>query len=86
MASGEIKVTGANFTYTSTRCFALYSQLAGISITNSYNITGLVYTATAHGNIQLEGNQGGTLCGAVISGGNVFLGGQIGVHEITNMG
>lgn len=84
LANDGINVTGCNFTYTSVGCFALYSRTGNIRIMNGpYRITGLIYTTTA-GDIRLASCQGGTVCGALISGRDVILTGGDAVHQITN--
>lgn len=84
LANDGINITGCNFTYTSTGCFALYSRTSNIRIMNGpYRITGLIYTTT-EGDIRLAGCHGGTVCGALISGRDVILAGGNAVHQITN--
>lgn len=88
LATGSITVSGGSFTYTSTGCFALYSQTGAININNGpYSIKGLIYTASTTGaGIHLATSQGGAVCGAVISGTDVEFTGGSAVHQISNQG
>lgn len=84
LARDGITVSGGNFTYTSTGCFAFYSQLGDILINNGpYDITGLVYTATT--DIRLATSTGGTICGGVMSARDVIYTGGSAVHRVIDV-
>lgn len=86
-ATGTITVSGGNFTYTSTGCFALYSDTGDIRINNGpYTIKGLLYTAATGGDIRLATSQGGSVCGALFSGRDIIFTGGSAIHSITNTG
>jgi hypothetical protein len=87
IATGTINVSGGNFTYTSTGCLALYSYSGDINIVNGpYNIKGLIFAASPVSNITLSGSQGGSVCGALFSGRDIYFTGDTATHIITNTG
>ncbi|MGE5370997.1 MAG: hypothetical protein ACM3QZ_03305 [Solirubrobacterales bacterium] len=86
-ATGTITVSGGDFTYTSTGCFALYSDSGDVRINNGpYTINGLIYTAASGGDIRLATSQGGSVCGALFSGRDIIFTGGSAIHSITNTG
>ncbi|MGE5370996.1 MAG: hypothetical protein ACM3QZ_03300 [Solirubrobacterales bacterium] len=87
LARDGITVSGANFSYASTGCFALFSETGDVRINNGpYQITGLVYTADTGGDVRLAASQGGSICGAAVAGRDVIFTGENAVHNITNTG
>ena len=87
LATDRITVTGNNFTYISTKCFALYSQTDDIRIDGGpYSITGLIYTAADKGDIKFASTEGGNVCGALMSGRDITFTGGSGINSINNTG
>lgn len=85
IATEGITVTGKNFTYITTDCIALFSLTSEVRISNGpYNIKGLIYTASPiDGDIDITANQGGTICGDVMSSRDVKFTGNI-INTINN--
>lgn len=89
MAADSITVSGDNFIYTSSKCFALYSQNGNFEINNGpYTIKGLIYSAntTIAGDIKITANQSGLVCGALVAGRDIEFSGEGSVPNITNIG
>ncbi|MDD4076633.1 MAG: hypothetical protein PHT03_01485 [Bacilli bacterium] len=85
-ARAGIEISGKSFTYQSSGCFALYSQMGEIKVNNGpYQITGYVYAASpTAGNIRLLAREGGNVCGGVAANRDVVFSGGNAVHHITN--